>query len=112
MQRIFGYRERSWPNYDQKGEKAKSARARRSPRQSPGTGNKKGELRTVHLSELVVGSGGESNPNSSLLAAWDRNSKGLAEHLDYAELDQLFDTLAAWNDWLEKDNLLPEDFQP
>jgi hypothetical protein len=54
---------------------------------------------------MVPGSGTGSNHKSPLLTEWNRNSKDYSEALDSLpeglELDQLFTTLAEWNDYLE-----------
>ena len=54
----------------------------------------------------MVGLGDEtSNPQKQLLAEWNKNTKTPPECLEQefgADIEQLFDTLAEWNDYLEK----------
>ena len=55
--------------------------------------------------EMVPGSGPESNPKNHLLEEWEKNSKGLLSDAynlpGSSNIDQLFDTLAEWNEYLE-----------
>ncbi len=57
--------------------------------------------------KMVPDKGSPSNPDSPLLKEWKANSKGvdpgLESYLGSIESDQLFDTLAEWNHYLEND---------
>ena len=59
----------------------------------------------TELLKLVPGSGPESNRNTSLLAEWEGSHKDKSGALDsltdLSDMEQLFDTLAEWNDYLE-----------
>ena len=53
---------------------------------------------------MVPEAGDESNPKSPLLAAWGDSKKGslaASEIANHPDIEQLFDTLAEWNDYLE-----------
>lgn len=54
---------------------------------------------------MVPRSGSSSNQQSPLIKEWDKNSKGFPDGLDNllyeADIEQLFDTLAEWNTYLE-----------
>jgi len=65
----------------------------------------RGDTRRSSRSEIMVGgSGFTSNESNPLRAAWDASEKGKSadpEDLFSPEIDQLFETLAQWNEYLE-----------
>ncbi len=51
---------------------------------------------------MVPGSGKSSNSESQLLAEWKKNNKAVAGDLEsQADLEEFFETLAEWNEFLE-----------
>ncbi|WP_316364695.1 hypothetical protein [Candidatus Thiodiazotropha sp. CDECU1] len=55
---------------------------------------------------MVPGEGPKSNCNSNLFAQWEVNSKDITEALDGVltpeDCEEVFDTLAEWNEYLEQ----------
>lgn len=53
---------------------------------------------------MVPGAGTTSNSQSGLIAEWNRNNKGVSKELEAAlppeTSQQLFETLAQWNEFL------------